>query len=186
MDNRTSTKIEMAKHKSATTRPAGRIKDARGQSVTQLDPVAMHVLHQYDVIEANTLRAIANEKGVRIAGWERTWLAVGILSALLVISLFTHATITGDISDATMAKSAGLIFMCFIPWTIWYRIKWGRFGHVAAAMLKYSRCPHCGYDLRFLPTDPEDGATVCPECGCAWSLGGTPTNSTNIENSSND
>jgi hypothetical protein len=35
-------------------------------------------------------------------------------------------------------------------------------------MLKFRRCPHCGYDLRLLPADPADSATVCPECGCAW------------------
>jgi hypothetical protein len=39
-------------------------------------------------------------------------------------------------------------------------------------MLKHRRCPHCGYDLRLLPIDSNDGATVCPECGCAWSLDG--------------
>ena len=37
-------------------------------------------------------------------------------------------------------------------------------------MLQHLRCPHCGYDLRLLPTDPKDGASVCPECGCAWRL----------------
>jgi transcription initiation factor TFIIIB Brf1 subunit/transcription initiation factor TFIIB len=37
-------------------------------------------------------------------------------------------------------------------------------------MLKHRRCPHCGYDIRGLPVDPQDGATVCPECGCAWEL----------------
>ena len=44
------------------------------------------------------------------------------------------------------------------------------FGNVMAAMLKHLRCPHCGYDIRELPVDPKDGATVCPECGCAWKL----------------
>ena len=51
-------------------------------------------------------------------------------------------------------------------------IKRSRFGKVAVAMLMRLRCPHCGYDLRLLPTDPADGATVCPECGCAWQLAG--------------
>ena len=37
-------------------------------------------------------------------------------------------------------------------------------------MLKHLRCPHCGYDIRGLPTAPEDVATECPECGCAWRL----------------
>ncbi len=31
-----------------------------------------------------------------------------------------------------------------------------------------------GYDLRMLPSDPADRATVCPECGHAWKLDGTP------------
>ena len=39
-------------------------------------------------------------------------------------------------------------------------------------MLQHRRCPHCGYDLRLLPDDCSDGATVCPECGCAWKLVG--------------
>ena len=41
---------------------------------------------------------------------------------------------------------------------------------IRRAMLNHLRCPHCGYDIRGLPTDPEDGVTVCPECGCAWQL----------------
>ena len=31
-------------------------------------------------------------------------------------------------------------------------------------------CASCGYDLRLLPTDPVDGLTICPECGCGWKL----------------
>ncbi|GAF77658.1 unnamed protein product [marine sediment metagenome] len=150
----------------------GHVKDARGRKVTQLDPVALHLLRRHDVIEADALRAIANEKGVRITGAERASLFGGVLGALLVISLFTIALITGGIRNAPLAKSAGLIHLCSIPWIVWYAIKRRRFGKVAAAMLKYSRCPHCGYDLRLLPTDSGDGATVCPECGCAWQLEG--------------
>lgn len=49
----------------------------------------------------------------------------------------------------------------------------GRYAsRVSAVMLEHLRCPHCGYDLRLLPADPADGATVCPECGCAWRLRG--------------
>ena len=51
-----------------------------------------------------------------------------------------------------------------------YGMKRRRLGHIARAMLQYRRCPHCGYNLRLLPVDPADGATVCPECGCAWLL----------------
>jgi len=160
------------KEKPLPSESVGRVKDARGRKVTQLDPVALHLLRRHDVIEADVLRAIAHEKGVRIAGKERIPLVAGVVGALLVISLFTIALITGGIRNAPLAKSAGLVYLCSIPWIVWYAIKRRRFGKVAAAMLKYSRCPHCGYDLRLLPTDSGDGATVCPECGCAWQLEG--------------
>ena len=67
-----------------------------------------------------------------------------------------------------------MFFLCAIPWIMRFNIKKRRFGKVGAAMLKYLRCPHGGYDLRLLPTDPVDGATVCPECGLAWKLYGQP------------
>jgi hypothetical protein len=102
-------------------------------------------------------------------------LGIGVGGALLVIALFTTALITGDIRDAPYAKSASLVFLCSIPWVAWYSAKLRRFDKIAAAMLKYLRCPHCGYDLRMLPTGREDGATICPECGCAWRLGNGDT-----------
>ncbi len=49
------------------------------------------------------------------------------------------------------------------------RAKYGN--RVASVMLEHRHCPRCGYDIRSLPADTEDGATVCPECGCAWKLG---------------
>ena len=157
---------------------AGRITDARGRRVKQLDPVTMLLLRKHDVIEADVLRAIAREQGVGITGKERVFLAVGVIGALLVIGLFTYETFVGGVGDAPFAKSAGLIFLCALPFFAWYTIKQSRFRKVAAAMLKHRRCPHCGYDLRLLPVDSTDGATVCPECGCAWRLDAVTTAST--------
>ncbi len=37
-------------------------------------------------------------------------------------------------------------------------------------MLKDRHCPSCAYPLEGLRPDPEDGCTVCPECGGAWRL----------------
>jgi len=54
------------------------------------------------------------------------------------------------------------------PFAFWIGTRQVRFKRIAGVMLRHLRCPHCGYDLRLLPTDPADGATVCPECGCAW------------------
>lgn len=150
----------------------GRIKDARGRPVTQLDPVALQLLRRHEVIDAATLGAITGEKGVRVTAGERALLICGLCGAVLVLGLFTYAVLTGDIRDATLAKSSGLVYLCGSPWGVWFIVKARRFGHVRAAMLKHRRCPHCGYDLRMLPVDPADDATVCPECGCAWLLGG--------------
>jgi hypothetical protein len=57
-----------------------------------------------------------------------------------------------------------------IPLLIARRMRGGR---APGAMLRSGLCPHCGYDLRGSPADEEDGATVCPECGCAWRLDST-------------
>ncbi len=160
-----------AQEQSPEPQKAGRIKDARGRKVTQVDPIALHLLRQHDVIDADTLQAITNEHGVRITGVELAALIVGICAASLVIGLSVVELVTGGIRDAPIAKSAGLAYLCSLPWIIWYGIKRKRFGHVAKAMLTRRRCPHCGYDLRMLPVDPGDNATVCPECGCAWRLG---------------
>ena len=160
----------MAEHGQSKATYAGRVKDVRGRRVTQLDPVAMRLFHQHDGIDADALRAIANEEGVRIKGGERVALIGGICGALLVIFLFSYEVITGGILDALSAKTGGFFYLCSMPWIIWFGIKRKRFGNVAASMLKYLRCPHCGYYLRGLPIDPADGATICPECGCAWRL----------------
>ncbi len=173
MDPRRPVTMTMAENRPSPPQQAWRVKDVRGRKVTQLDPVTMHLLRQYDVIEADVLRAIAHEPGVRITTKERVALAVGLLVALLVVSLFSTAAYTGDLAGAPLAKTASLIWICSIPWIIWYSMKRARFGKIAAAMLKYLRCPHCGYDLRLLPTDPTDSATVCPECGSAWKLENT-------------
>ena len=149
-----------------------RIVDARGRTVTQADPVALYILRQHHVVDSDALQAIANEEGVRIGIRERMALVGGLCAALLVMGLFTYALLTGDIGNAPLAKSAGLLYLCSLPWIIWYGIKRKRFGDVAGAMLRNQRCPHCGYDLRLLPTDPVDGATVCPECGYAWMMKG--------------
>lgn len=160
----------MAQSEASPTRKAGRIKDARGRKVTQLDPVAIYLLRQHDIIDADMLRAIAHEKGVRITRGERVSLILGVAGVLLVVGLIIQSLIVGDFGNAPLARTSSLLWFCFVAWMFWVRSKRARFGNVAAAMLKYSRCPHCGYDLRMLPVDPEEGATVCPECGCAWKL----------------
>ena len=80
---------------------AGRIKDARGQWVPQLDPVAMHLMHRPGIIPRDTLGDIAEDIGfgtttaVRIALW--SWIVclvcLAIASAILLARL-TNGAIT--------------------------------------------------------------------------------------------
>jgi hypothetical protein len=122
------------------------------------------------VIEADVLQAIMHEKGVRVTKKERVSLAVGIGGVLIIGGFFIRSLIVESFAAATYARTSALIYFVLVLWVFWVGMKRSRSGKVAAAMLKYARCPHCGYDLRLLPTDPVDGATVCPECGCAWKL----------------
>ncbi len=161
-----------------------RAKDARGRSVTLLDPVAMYLLRQHDVIDADTLRAIAQEKGVRISGKERGALTISVIALLLVGGLFTHSLIMDGFRDAPYAKTSAMLYFSVVFLVVWHFLKRARFSHIAAAMLRYSRCPHCGYDVTHLPTDPDDGMTVCPECGCAWMLGANARTSPDEEEGS--
>lgn len=51
----------MAERRSSTTQQAGRIKDARGHRVTQLDLVKLHLLNQSSMIPAKTVRSMADQ-----------------------------------------------------------------------------------------------------------------------------
>jgi hypothetical protein len=83
-----------------TTKLPRCIRDARGRKVTQLDPVALHLLRRHDVIEAEALRAIANENGVRITVWERAALIVAVLALVAVCGLFVTELVLGGLTDA--------------------------------------------------------------------------------------
>jgi hypothetical protein len=154
----------------------GRITDARGRRVTQLDPVSMHYLRQRDVIDADTLRALAAEIGI---GWPRF---VRVLFFVVVADLAVCLVVTGlDFVEEVIRGGSGLgafVLERVLPLTplwafpmfIWFVSSRVRFSRVRAAMLRHCRCPHCGYDLEGLPVEETDGGTVCPECGCAWRL----------------
>ena len=71
---------------------------------------------------------------------------------------------------AHILGSLGVAFFVISAIVFWRSGRRARARLVCAIMLKHLRCPSCGYDIRGLPTDAKDGATVCPECGCAWRL----------------
>jgi hypothetical protein len=151
-----------------------RIRDARGRSVTQLDPVRLHVWHQYNVIDEDTLHTIVEDLEPGTAKFRRRAIII-VPSAIAAIALlvlavycFSDASARRDlISTITNPVIMGPNLLCclLVPWIT---ARQARLKRVRFAMLKHRRCPHCGYDLRMLPVAAEDGATVCPECGCAW------------------
>ena len=152
------------------------IKDARGRLVTQLDPVALHVLHRYDRIEAEALHDIVETLEPGTARLRRHALlmipgALLFLAALIAVLYFTgDASLRRDLIS-TITNPAimvpNLVCCILVPWMT---TRHARLKRVRFALLRNRRCPHCGYHVCGLPVAPEDGATVCPECGCAWLL----------------
>jgi len=165
----------MVEHEAPLPQRAGRIKDVRGRTVTQLDPVAMRMLRQHDVIPAETLRNLAEEIGV---GWPRlvrlTFFVMLVSLIVLLIAVGAYLlkeVVLGGARFGMFAKRLALLIPPLVGLLmIWFVSARVRFKTIRDIILRRRRCPHCGYDLRLLPTDQEDGATVCPECGCAWRL----------------
>ncbi len=161
---------------SSPTQNAGCFKDARDKPITLLDPYALHLMRRHDVIPAEPLSEIAREVG---SAWEPKWARhLTIAGLCMVIVSFGVACLINWYRGGPLFDPVGrilwpiLFVWCFaIACFVWGRIRQTRLRRTWKVMLKYLRCPHCGYDIRGLPTDPSDGATVCPECGCAWKLG---------------
>ena len=153
---------------------ASRVKDARGRSVTQVDPVTLHVWHRYDTLDEDTLHNIVEDLEPGTAKLRRRMIII-VPSAIVLLVLgvatlyyFGDQSLRKDLVATLMnpAIMVPSVFGCVV--VPWITARQARLKRVWFAMLKHRRCPHCGYDLRLLPVDPADGATVCPECGCAW------------------
>jgi hypothetical protein len=149
-------------------------RDARGRPVTLLDPYVLDKLRRYDVVPAEPLRRIADELG---SGLKRE--LRGFVRVLVVVVVFCTLVFLIRVIDLSLSSNFVGIFdihsaLLLQPWLwvllIWHLARLTRFKHVRAVMLEHRRCPHCGYDIRNLPTAPTDDATICPECGCAWKL----------------
>lgn len=156
----------------------GRIKDARGRLVARFDPVRTHLLNQSTLIPAETLRAIADDVLPGARRQRLIQVASVVFGFLFVIGgnivYFRYFSTWSGLDLVGTAIYAVQIAVLLSGPIIAFRMARSQYvGRVAAAMLKHLRCPHCGYDIRGLPTDTKDGATVCPECGCAWCLGGS-------------
>ncbi len=148
----------------------GHTKDARGKLVTLLDPYTLKLLRRSDVIPAESLRKIMDEFGTKTLGLARTAL-VGLVAVPLLLVL-------REVLQWSRGRPVGVfniemigLYGAIPTWIIvWFWQKRSRVRRTCTIMLKNLRCPHCGYDIRGLPVDPQDGCTVCPECGCAWRL----------------
>ena len=158
------------KEASAPHRP-GRFKDARGKPVTLLDPYELNVLRRYDVIPADALRPIADAVGFGLPTWQRRGYIACVLMFVACIAFLVFWKLRRGVGmDAAerVLWPVNLTVFAIGAIQFWRSGRRARARLVLAIMLKHLRCPHCGYDIRGLPASSIDGATVCPECGCAW------------------
>lgn len=157
-------------HSETASVTKGRIRDARGRKVTQLDPVALHLLHRDEPIDRETLSRIVGERSIGLPALEKGALVAAVILGMALIALIGFRCYSGMAFASVMRRSTPALYLLVLPFIIWGGARKKRFGKIAAALLRRRRCPHCGYDLRGLAVDANDGATVCPECGCAWML----------------
>jgi len=151
------------------------ILDARGQRVSQLDPYELWLKRRIDAIPADELRTLAREIGFGLVRGQRVLFYVALVClAIIGAALFEYGTrmvLAGQLDLRRLLLRAVPMLSPFAATVIfWLGARRARVGRTTRVMLAHRRCPHCGYDLRGLPRLPEDGATRCPECGCAWLL----------------
>ena len=147
----------MADRDQSKSKHAGRVKDFRGRAVTLIDPFVMHKLRRYDTIPADSLSRIV---------FSYVWsMALVILTAAHFLKWGGGYPVNPRELRLWIVLLSIFVVNCGL---VWYFSRRTRLKRVCRILLQYLRCPHCGYDLRMLPTDVADGATVCPECGSAW------------------
>lgn len=153
--------------------PSRYTKDARGRAVTFLDPYELKLRRRYDVIPAEPLRSMAENIGFGLPNYQRRmYILCVLLFFTCVIFLVIWKVVRGRGMDAAerFLWPANLAVFALGAVQFWRSGRRARGRYICAVMLEHRRCPHCGYDIRRLPPAPEDGATVCPECGCAWKV----------------
>lgn len=166
--------MPMADSQTQAARYRRTIHDARGQRVTQIDPVKLHLLNLPSIIPAATLRAMSDDL-MPDARRQRLGqiISAGVTCLSIVVGTVIYfryfSTWKGFDAVGVSIYLLQALFILAAP-VIAYIVHRAKYaGKIAAVMLEHGHCPHCGYNLRDLPV-AEDGATVCPECGCAWEL----------------
>lgn len=165
----------MGEEKRSKSEPRYCVKDARGRSVTLLDPYALHLLRRHDLIPPQPLHEIAEEvgPGVKKRRYLLFWACPVCAFLFFVIVVIRKLVIGTGIHFDTVERvlwPLNLILLLVAGVMMWRSSREARFRRVRNVMLRHLRCPRCGYDIRGLPKAPKDGATVCPECGSAWRL----------------
>jgi hypothetical protein len=165
----------MPSKNASTSWHSGRVKDARGRSVSLLDPVMLHLSRQHGAIPLGPLAKIAEEIGIGMTRTTRVslWASVFCLVAFAIAVTILLVRLTGgSIGVGKFVRSLapyGAIWIA--PYGLWMGTRSVRLQRTTDVMLQHRRCPHCGYDLQGLQADDDDdGATICPECGSAWRL----------------
>lgn len=153
----------------------GQVVDARERRVSQLDPFELWLRRRHDSIPPDVLNVLAREIGLGLAKGQRVLFYVSLLCLAIVLTGMIERSISMLLSGGFTYRALASVAMRLLPVCVGPLIFWAgarrlRLARTTQAMLRHRRCPHCGYDLHGLPTDPSDSATVCPECGCAWRL----------------
>jgi hypothetical protein len=168
----------MVEQGSSTAHQAGRVRDARGRVVTRIDPITMQALHQPE-LNRSAIETLLNdlEPGLARQLMWRSYVLRVLFGLAVAGAVFVVLWLIGDANFRTaLEKVYASEFWSFLPLVICAFVvplimaRRRHRGHILHVLLKHRLCPHCGYDIRGLPADAEDGATVCPECGCAWQL----------------
>ena len=146
--------------------------DARGRSVRMLDPIRLHALRRHDVIEAQDLDALVEDLQPGGARYLRSVYLVSagavLMPALIVGAVYWFSSPAGRAGLGRAFEPALYpVWISAIMVPVWANYR-RRMARMRGVMLKHQRCPHCGYNLRGTPAHPDDGVTICSECGCAW------------------
>ena len=148
--------------------------------MSQLDPFTLRLLRRHEIIPPEVLDKITGEIGFWLEKGPRILFIVGLICLLICLIAISVKCVAmfvgGTFSLRELPRATSPFTAVWVgPVILWLGAYHIRFQRTAKVMLKHLRCPHCGYDLRGLPRNPGDGATVCPECGCAWRLTGDKT-----------
>jgi hypothetical protein len=132
----------------------------------------MHLLRRRNGIPPGVLDRVAAEIRRQMPWAPRVLRWMGLLGLAGLCAASVHAVpslVRGRIGWVSLAcNTVPFAAMSLGLLAVWVRGRREGNRLIARVLLAYRRCPHCGYDIRALPEDPADGATVCPECGCAW------------------